>query len=103
VKNKRYKVPLWGSSPKLARGLGSEVLPHGLPIGCLRLLLLSQQRVDVHELLLLLLVPLGRILHVSVKCILNFSYAKFQPFKVGVDVVQLPVVQSGLSWTDGWW
>ena len=90
--NKRYKVPLWGSSPKLARGLRSGVVPHEPPVGHLRFLLLPQQRVDVHKLLLLLLVPLGCILHVSVKCILNFTYVEFQPFEAGVGAIQLLMV-----------
>jgi hypothetical protein len=71
----RYKVPLRRSSPKLALSLGSGVVPHGPQVGHLCLLLLSQQRVDVRELLLLLLVPLGSVLHMSVECILHFTYA----------------------------
>jgi hypothetical protein len=70
--------------PKLAHGLGSRVVPHGLLVGCLRLLLLPHQRIDVCELLLLLLVPLGHTLHVSVKCILNLTYVEFQPSEEGV-------------------
>jgi hypothetical protein len=73
-------------------------------------LLLSQQRVDVYELLLLLLMPLGclllplgYILHMSGQRIFNLTSLNFQPSEVGVDVVQLPMSQSGLSWLDGWW
>jgi hypothetical protein len=81
-----------GSSPKLALGLWSGIISHGPPVGRLCFLLLSQQRVDVRELLLLLLVPLGRTLHVSVKCILNLTCAEFQPSEAGVDAVQLLMV-----------
>ena len=50
----RYKVPSWGSSPKLAPGLWSGIVSHGPLVGHLCFLLLSQQRIDVRELLLLL-------------------------------------------------
>jgi hypothetical protein len=67
------------------------VVPHGPPVGHLRLLLLSQQHVDVHE-LLLLLVPLGCILHMSGECMLDFTYVDFQPSEAGVDAIQLLMV-----------
>ena len=54
AKIKRYKVPLPGSSPKLALGLWSGIVSHGPPVGSLCFLLLSQQRVDVRELLQML-------------------------------------------------
>ena len=100
---KRYKVPLRGSSHKRAPGLGSRIVSHGPPVGRLCFLLLSQQRVDIREMLLLLYVPLSCILHMSVKCILNFTCVDFQSSEVSVDAVQLPTVRSGLSWMDEWW
>jgi hypothetical protein len=39
----------------------------------------------------------------SVKCILNFTCAEFQPSEAGVDAVQHPTVRSGLSWMNGRW
>ena len=80
---KRYKVPLRGSSPKLAPCLWSRIVSHGPLVGRLCFLLLHQQRVDVHELLLL---------HMCVKCILNFTCVDFQSSEVSVDAVQLPTV-----------
>ena len=53
-KLKRYKVPLRGSSSKLALGLWAGIVSHGPLVGRLCFLLLSQQCVDVSELLLLL-------------------------------------------------
>jgi hypothetical protein len=73
--------------PERDIGLGFGVVPHGPPVGHLRFLLLSQQRVDVRE-LLLLLVPLGCILHMIGECMLNFTCTDFQSFEAGVDVVQ---------------
>ena len=86
-KNKRYKLPLRGSSPKLAHGIWSGIVSHGPPIGHLRVFLLLQQRVYLHLLLLLLKMPLGCILHMSVKCILNFTSVDLQSSEAGVDAV----------------
>ena len=97
----RYKVPLWGSSPKLAHGLWSEIVSHGPPVGHLRVVLLLQHRVHLRLLLLLLKLLLGCILHMSVKSILNFTCADLQSSEASVDAIQLPMVRSRLSWMDG--
>ena len=86
-KNKRYKVALRGSSPKLAPGLWSEIVSHGPPVGHLRVVLLLQQCVHLRHLLLLLKLLLGCILHMSVKSILNFTCADLQSSEAGIDVV----------------
>ena len=103
VKFQKIQGTSAGSSPNLAQDLWFGIVSQGPPVGCLCFLLLPQQRVDVDELLLLLLVPLCHILHVSVKCILNLTCTESQPFEAGVDAIQLPTVRSGLSWTDGRW
>jgi hypothetical protein len=88
VKNKKIQGTFAGSSPKLAPGLWSRIVSHGPPIGHLLGMLLFQQCVHLRHLLLLLKLPLGRILHMSVKCILDFTYADFQSSKSGVDAIQ---------------
>ena len=88
IKNKRYKLPLRRRSPKLARGLWSGIVSHGPPAGHLRVVLLLQQRVHLCHLLLVLKLPLGCILHMSVKCVLYFTYADLQSSESGVDVIQ---------------
>ena len=89
IKNmKKIQGTSAGVLPQASSRLGSGIVSHGPPVGRLCFLLLSQQRVDIYELLLLLLyVPLPRILHMSVKCILNFTYVDFQSSKVTVDAV----------------
>ena len=83
---KRYKVPLLGSSPKLARGLWSGIVSQGSPVSHLCVVLLLQQLVYLCH-LLLLQPPLYRILRVSVKRILDLTCADLQSSKAGVDVV----------------
>ena len=85
-KIKRYYLPLLGSSPKLARLLWSGVVPHVLPIGRLCVMMLLQHRIQLSHLLLLLLMPMCRILQMSIKCILNLTGADFQSSEVGVDI-----------------
>ena len=98
IKNaKKIQGTSTGSSPKLAPSLRSRIVSHGPPVGRLCFLLLSQQRVDIREMLLLLYVPLSCILHMSVKCILNFTCVDFQSSEASVDVVQLLTVRSRLS------
>ena len=92
-----------GVLPKLAHGQWSGVVPHGPPVVHLRIVLLLQQRVHLRQLLLLLKLPLGCILHMCVKSILNLTCVDFQPSEASVDVVQLLTVRSRLSWMDGWW
>ena len=64
-----------GSSPKLACGLWSRIVSQGPPVGHLRVVLLLQQRIHLRHLLMLLKLPLCRILHVSVKHILDLTSA----------------------------
>ena len=92
VKNKRYKLPLWRSSPKLAHGLWSGIVSHGLPVGHLHIMLLLQQRVHLLHLLLLLKLPLGCILHMSVQRILDLTCADLQSSESGVDAIQPTMV-----------
>ena len=79
LKYGKYKIVLTptGSSPKLARRLWSGIVPHGPPIGHLRVVVLLQYRVQMHHLLLLLKLPLRRILHMGVKCVLYLTGADF--------------------------
>ena len=65
-----------GVLPKLAHGQWSGVVPHGPPVVHLRIVLLLQQRVHLRHLLLLLM-PLGRILHVSMNRVLDLTSADF--------------------------
>ena len=75
-----------GSSPSLlvAYGLG---LLHVSLVGRLLFSLLLSHRIHLCHLLLLLLMPLGRILHVSIKCVLNLTSADSQSSEVVVDVL----------------
>ena len=71
-----WKIKIQGTSagvlPQGSSWPRSGVVPHGPPISHLRLLLLLQQRVDIRELLLLLLVPLGCLL-LPLGCVLHMS------------------------------
>ena len=85
-KIKRLYLPLWGPSPSLlvAYGLG---LLHVSLVGRLLFSLLLSHCIHLCHLLLLLLMPLGRILHVSIKCVLNLISVDFQSSEVVVDVL----------------
>ena len=87
----------------LAHRLWSGIISHGPPIDHLYVMLLLQHRVHLCHLLLLLKLPLGRILHMSVEYILNFTCVDLQSSKASVDAVQLTTIRSRLSWLDGWW
>jgi hypothetical protein len=54
-------------------------------------------------LLACLLLPLGCILHVSIKCILNFTCADVDGFDLVVDLIELMTGRNKLSWMDRWW
>ena len=84
---KKKKGTSTGVLPKLGHGLLSRIVSHGPSIGHLRVVLLLQQCIHLCYLLLLLKLPLGRILHMSVKCILNFTCADLQSYEVGVDAI----------------
>jgi hypothetical protein len=64
---------------------------------------LLQQGIYLRHLVVRLLLPLGCILHVSIKCILGLTNADLQSSELGVDAVQLTMVQDRLSWLDWWW
>jgi len=100
---KRYKVPLQGFSPKLARVLWFGIGSHGPSIGHLLIVLLLQQRVHLLHLLLLLKLPLGCILHVSVKRILYLTCVDLQSSELGVDIFPSMTVRNRLSWMNWWW
>jgi hypothetical protein len=89
------KVPPWGSSPKLARGLRSGVVSLGPPVGHLPVVLLLQHGVELLHSLLLLQLPLlllqppvRRRLHMSIQSMLHLTLPDFQSSEACVDGVQ---------------
>jgi hypothetical protein len=76
-----------GPPPSLLVARWSGVESHVPPIGSLPFLQLLHHCLYVCHLLLLLVVQLGRILHVSMKSILDLTGVDFQPSKTSAEVL----------------